>query len=298
MTSHLAIFDFQEQPVRILDRDNQPWFVAADVCRVLGLEQVTNAIRDLEEDEKITLTNDKGNPRAGIPHQMNLISESGLYALIFKSRKEEARAFRKWVTSEVLPALRTTGRYEAPRAEERPAPQLPLGFTIPMFLQMEHSDHETLSFRDRLRFGRLCKQLGNAMGVRPTMEVDPSYGKMPSWPVALCREAMDEVMRDKSSKRPELAEIQTLLQTAASLFTAQHEFRLHDLLAMASHHGLRISGELVRPGKPELGALKVLGRRLQKSLGQPLRMPSGATFRLRKRRYRTGARYFLDFSQF
>lgn len=118
MNQSLSIFDFEDQPIRILDQQGEPWFVAADVCRVLGLDQVTNAIRTLDEDEKITLSNDKGNPRAGVPHQYNLISESGLYALVFKSRKPEAVRFRKWVTAEVLPALRRDGRYQMPGTED------------------------------------------------------------------------------------------------------------------------------------------------------------------------------------
>ncbi len=111
---NLQTFDFNESPVRVMLRDAQPWFVAADVCRVLEIANSRDAAAALDEDEKITVANADGNPRAGIPHQLNLISESGLYALVFKSRKSEARKFRKWVTAEVLPAIRQTGRYEAP----------------------------------------------------------------------------------------------------------------------------------------------------------------------------------------
>lgn len=110
---NLTTFDFRESAVRVLVREGAPWFVAADVCRVLEHSNARMLIAELDEDEKITVSNADGNPRAGIPHQMNLISESGLYALIFKSRKPEARAFRKWVTSEVLPAIRETGAYQS-----------------------------------------------------------------------------------------------------------------------------------------------------------------------------------------
>lgn len=108
----ILAFDFDEQAVRALRRDGEPWFVVADICRVLDLSNPSKVCADLDADESITLTNREGNPRAGIPHKLNLISESGLYALIFKSRKPEAKRFRKWVTAEVLPALRETGRYE------------------------------------------------------------------------------------------------------------------------------------------------------------------------------------------
>lgn len=88
--------------------NGQPYFVAVEVCEILGLDQVTRAIESLDDDEKLTLP----IVRAGQTRNVNCVSESGLYALIFKSRKPEAKAFRKWVTSEVLPTLRRTGRYD------------------------------------------------------------------------------------------------------------------------------------------------------------------------------------------
>ena len=119
----LTTFDFNDAAVRVMMRDEQPWFVAADVCRVLDIQNPTDAVKGLDEDETITLANSEGNPRAGIPHSLRLISESGLYALAFKSRKPEARVFRKWVTAVVLPALRKTGKYEVLSGEEH-MPQL------------------------------------------------------------------------------------------------------------------------------------------------------------------------------
>lgn len=130
MNETLQTFDFSEQPVRVIMRDDSPWFVANDVCRVLELTNSRVALAALDEDEKITVSNPYGNPRAGVPHQYAVISESGLYALVFKSRKAEAKKFRKWVTAEVLPALRRTGRYGLPaesgellRARRRAATQ-------------------------------------------------------------------------------------------------------------------------------------------------------------------------------
>lgn len=88
------------------------WFVARDVCDILGIANVPDSVGTLDEDERITIGNTDSNPREGIPHQLNAVSESGLYALIFRSRKPEAKSFRKWVTSEVLPSIRKTGSYE------------------------------------------------------------------------------------------------------------------------------------------------------------------------------------------
>jgi len=131
MNETLQTFDFSEQPVRIMLHADIPWFVAADVCRVLDLSNPTEAIKGLDEDEKMTLSNTEGHlGQRGGARCFNVISESGLYALVFKSRKAEAKKFRKWVTAEVLPALRRTGRYGLPaesgellRARRRAATQ-------------------------------------------------------------------------------------------------------------------------------------------------------------------------------
>ncbi len=107
----LQTFDFNEMAVRIMDRDGLPWFVAADVCRVLEIANARDAVASLEEDEKgVGITDTLGGTQ-----KMNIINESGLYSLIFRSRKVEARQFRKWVTGEVLPALRRHGHYGAGR---------------------------------------------------------------------------------------------------------------------------------------------------------------------------------------
>ena len=99
-------FDFNGMNLRAIVRDGEPWFVAKDVCRVLG-----TATKDLpsilEDDEKgIDIIDTPGGNQ-----RMTMINESGLYSLILRSRKPEAKAFKKWVTSEVLPAIRKTGGY-------------------------------------------------------------------------------------------------------------------------------------------------------------------------------------------
>ena len=114
---NLVPFAFGENLVRsMLDEKGDPWFLAKDVCRVLGIENNRDATAGLDEDEKITVANPDGNPREGIPHQYTMVSESGLYSLVFRSRKPEARAFSKWVRAEVLPTLRRTGTYTMPNA--------------------------------------------------------------------------------------------------------------------------------------------------------------------------------------
>lgn len=103
-------FSFEEHAVRVLTRDGEPWFVLADVCGVLDISNSRDASNRLDEDEKGVVTTDT----LGGPQEMSIINESGLYNLIFTSRKPEARRFRKWVTGEVLPAIRKTGSYGLP----------------------------------------------------------------------------------------------------------------------------------------------------------------------------------------
>jgi prophage antirepressor-like protein len=111
-----VIFNFQSNEVRTVTRDGEPWFVAADVCAVLDLKNVTMALRHLDDDENTLSIIEGIHSAAGNP-EVNIISESGLYALILRSRKPEAKKFRKWVTSEVLPSIRKTGGYGVADAE-------------------------------------------------------------------------------------------------------------------------------------------------------------------------------------
>lgn len=108
------VFRFKDAfPVRITDRNGDPWFVAADVCKALGIVQTRNAVARLDEDEISTVRFSDGRPGHGA-QKINIISESGLYALVIRSNKPEAREFRKWITAEVLPAIRKNGAYALP----------------------------------------------------------------------------------------------------------------------------------------------------------------------------------------
>lgn len=109
MTNDLVPFQFETQSVRtVTDDQGEPWFVAADVCDVLGLENVSKALSRLDTDEKrVFRSSDVSNSY----REFWAVNESGVYHLIFTSRKPEAEQFRKWITSEVLPAIRKTGQY-------------------------------------------------------------------------------------------------------------------------------------------------------------------------------------------
>lgn len=107
--SSLIPFAFGDNMVRVLtDENGDPWFVAKDVCQILDIQNPSDTLsKILDEDEKGIDT----IYTPGGPQDMLIISESGLYALVFRSRKPEAKAFSKWVRSEVLPSLRKTGTY-------------------------------------------------------------------------------------------------------------------------------------------------------------------------------------------
>lgn len=111
MDNHLMIFESTDfGRVRSVLKDGAPWFVAVDVCKALGLNQVTRAMSRLDSDEGGLLE---------VPHpqnadktiEINAVSEAGLYHLILCSKKPEARAFKRWITHEVIPSIRKHGAY-------------------------------------------------------------------------------------------------------------------------------------------------------------------------------------------
>lgn len=120
MTNAIQItFDFISHTLRVVMRDGEPWFVAADVCAALAIGDTSQACGRLDDDEKGTYS----IRTPGGDQQMTVINESGLYSLILGSRKPESKKFKKWVTSEVLPAIRKTGRYEAPIQPQATVPE-------------------------------------------------------------------------------------------------------------------------------------------------------------------------------
>lgn len=105
-------FNFEGNAVRTLERDGNPWFVLADVCRVLEIANPSMAASRLDDDEKHTLSNAEGIAAAQV-QTFTIINESGLYSIVLTSRKPAAKRFKKWVTGTVLPAIRKDGAYIA-----------------------------------------------------------------------------------------------------------------------------------------------------------------------------------------
>ena len=183
-------FSFENLPVRTLGSPDAPLFIAQDVCGALGYKRARDAIAqhvDPEDIAKVEIDT------AGGKQTVNCVTESGLYALIFGSKLESAKRFKRWVTSEVLPAIRKTGRYEAPKTIT-PAQQFAIRaavdkaahansltyqaiykalyakYSIPRYTELLQTD-----FDDALAFIQECapKKKTKALPVQPGTELTP-----------------------------------------------------------------------------------------------------------------------------
>ncbi|MBW3855096.1 phage antirepressor, partial [Staphylococcus aureus] len=108
----LQTFNFEELPVRTLTVDNEPYFVGKDVAEILGYSNTRDALsKHVDEDDKEILTS-RNTTLENLPNRgLTAVNESGLYSLIFSSKLESAKRFKRWVTSDVLPAIRKHGIY-------------------------------------------------------------------------------------------------------------------------------------------------------------------------------------------
>ncbi|NLU51583.1 MAG: phage repressor protein/antirepressor Ant [Clostridiaceae bacterium] len=120
--NQLTVFKYSDKPVRTFLKNGEPWFVAADVCNILGLntsEAVHGKGRSdnegLDDDEKgIDIVDTPGGKQ-----RVTIVSEAGLYTLVLKSRKPEAKPFKRWITHEVIPSIRKHGAYMTPDTIEK-----------------------------------------------------------------------------------------------------------------------------------------------------------------------------------
>lgn len=206
--SEVVLFEFESKPVRSLLIGDEPWFVAADVCAVLGTRNSRDALARLDSDEKgVAITDTLGGPQ-----EMSVINESGLYSLTLTSRKPEAKRFKKWVTSEVLPSIRKTGRYEAQRPVATTSAEM-FALVAQQFLENERrmanleskvealeklapspSTHSTvmgyasalgISIDSKLanKLGRRCANYCRLHGMAITPIHDDRYGTVNSYPL-------------------------------------------------------------------------------------------------------------------
>ena len=116
MENKLQVFTNEQfGQIRTISQNGEPWFVAADVCRALELGDTHKAVERLDSDEK----GRNSIPTLGGMQEMTVVNEPGLYALVLGSRKPEAKAFKRWITHEVIPAIRMHGMYATAETAER-----------------------------------------------------------------------------------------------------------------------------------------------------------------------------------
>ena len=170
MEKGLTVFNYGQTEVRtITDEQGEPWWVAKDVCGILGLTDTSQAIERLDDDEKLT----RVLYLSGQNREVWTINESGLYCLIIRSNKPEAKKFRKWITSEVLPEIRKTGGYNMPgtyiealecliETEKR---------TVALQQQVEYQTPKVEAFDDLIDSTGLytLRNAGKALGQKPNL---------------------------------------------------------------------------------------------------------------------------------
>lgn len=134
------LFNFQDSPVRILtNEDGEPLFVASDVCKAMEIANVGNVLARLDEDEKDIRQMDT----PGGVQNMAVVTEPGLYTIILRSDKPTAKEFKRWITHEVIPAIRKTGGYAIQNAS-------PLQLACHMLEAMEHQQAQLDDHAERI----------------------------------------------------------------------------------------------------------------------------------------------------
>lgn len=112
--NELQIFNYHDKPIRTIERDGEIWWVLKDVCEVLEIRNHSNVVKRLDEDEKaLHLVED----RNGQAQQTVIVNEPGVYKVILRSDKPDAKDMMRWITHEVLPSIRRTGSYSLPSAK-------------------------------------------------------------------------------------------------------------------------------------------------------------------------------------
>lgn len=166
-SQNVQAFDFAGLHLRALLRDGEPWFVGADACKLLDLRNSRDALSRIDSDDVgIADVIDS----MGRTQQMKTVNESGLYQLIFQSRTDGAKAFKKWVTYEVLPAIRKTGSYEKPKSLEERSLELIRDLTAELEAarpKVEVFD-KVLTHEHTFGFRELCKNLREHFPVNET----------------------------------------------------------------------------------------------------------------------------------
>lgn len=160
MTQHVEIFQFEQHEIRTIMINDEPWFVAGDVCRILLHSNTTQALRQHVESDEVTRQTLILREGSKVVSRLRpLVNESGVYALIFGSKLPNARVFRKWVTAEVLPSIRRTGGYIDPSATDHQLAELKIKIQ-----DLENQNRELeVRFESRLGFAISPYSISDAM---------------------------------------------------------------------------------------------------------------------------------------
>lgn len=208
---------FEGSEVRIAGTSEAPLFCAIDICAVLGLSNSRVAVAALDEDERSKLN----LPRQGETH---FVTESGLYHLIFKSRKPAAKRFRRWVTEEVLPALRVQGRYEMIREADF--------VTLPEWLVVQGVDVSVHKDRARKLLTRAWES-AKLLGYRGQKLNDESG--LVLFPAEVLRLAEDRNLPEIFSKIEESKHV--LIESVLNQMEAGREYTTEEMAILANFTG-------------------------------------------------------------
>ncbi|HDR1081810.1 TPA: Bro-N domain-containing protein [Pasteurella multocida] len=176
--TQLSTFLFETHIIRTLSINNEPWFVAKDLCNALDISNPSKAIINLDEDEKMVSSdsNLKLGSAGNGAQSLNLVSESGMYTLILRCRDAVKKGsvphrFRKWVTAEVLPQIRKTGKYEVQSQQlALPEPDLNLTAiqnseeTLALIIQLYSYCFQAHEMQEKLQNTSIAKLMENQIG--------------------------------------------------------------------------------------------------------------------------------------
>lgn len=234
--SALAIFSFENSKVRSLGTAETPLFVAIDVAAALGYSQPAKSVNDRVDPDDIIKAEIETN---GGRQTVNCVNESGLYALIFGSKLERAKRFKRWVTSEVLPAIRKQGRYECPLATITPAQQHQLREAVAKRAKVVSAHYQTIyrSLYARYQVPRyteiLARDFNDAIEFVRTVDIRVPEIRQPTDP---------EELPGKSTERPlyvsslVMERLQTFVYYYRYLFREEIDRLINIMRLMGSPH--------------------------------------------------------------
>ena len=186
--NELQLFNYNDAPIRVIENNNgELWFIAKDVCNILELADVSMSVSKLDNDEKLV----QKFFVAGQNRDVITINESGLYALIMRSNKPEARKFTKWITSEVIPSIRKTGSYSI--AQRKGQKRLDTSKRI---------DKKPTRFYNVTKLAKdLCIPVDKLEYIALTNKITDDYGFIKGDDWHLTEEGYDKLMRVLNSLR-------------------------------------------------------------------------------------------------